>query len=433
MLSAKNIKELRDKFVSPSLSISYRDPLHIVRGKGQYLYDMDGKKYLDGINNISHVGHCHPEVTKTLYKQTKTLNTNTRYLHENIVLYAQELTSRLPEHLQVCFFTNSGSESNDLALRLARDYTNSKHTIVIQGAYHGHTSATIEVSPYKYDGPGGRGAAKFIHEVPMPDSYRGSWKTSRADILEYYVDHVDSILDFLYRKDEQVSAFISESILGCGGQIFFPEGFLALANKKVKKVGGLCIADEVQIGFGRVGSHFWGFESENTVPDIITMGKSMGNGHPLSAVVTTQKIAQKFNNGMEYFNSFGGNPVSCAVGRTVLEIIDKEKLQENAYLVGKYLIKELNDLKMRHNLIGDIRGRGLFLGIEFIRDHEKMIPAATEAERIVNDMKDRGILLSTDGPDHNVIKIKPPMIFTKQNADQLLDVLDQLLIKKKYN
>ena len=433
MLSAKNIKELRDKFVSPSLSISYRDPLHIVRGKGQYLYDMDGKKYLDGINNISHVGHCHPEVTKTLYKQTKTLNTNTRYLHENIVLYAQELTSRLPEHLQVCFFTNSGSESNDLALRLARDYTNSKHTIVIQGAYHGHTSATIEVSPYKYDGLGGRGAAKFIHEVPMPDSYRGSWKTSRADILEYYVDHVDSILDFLYRKDEQVSAFISESILGCGGQIFFPEGFLALANKKVKKVGGLCIADEVQIGFGRVGSHFWGFESENTVPDIITMGKSMGNGHPLSAVVTTQKIAQKFNNGMEYFNSFGGNPVSCAVGRTVLEIIEKEKLQENAYLVGKYLIKELNDLKMRHNLIGDIRGRGLFLGIEFIRDHEKMIPAATEAERIVNDMKDRGILLSTDGPDHNVIKIKPPMIFTKQNADQLLDVLDQLLIKKKYN
>jgi 4-aminobutyrate aminotransferase-like enzyme len=433
LLSAKNIKELRDKFVSPSLSISYRDPLHIVRGKGQYLYDMDGKKYLDGINNISHVGHCHPEVTKTLYKQTKTLNTNTRYLHENIVLYAQELTSRLPEHLQVCFFTNSGSESNDLALRLARDYTNSKHTIVIQGAYHGHTSATIEVSPYKYDGPGGRGAAKFIHEVPMPDSYRGSWKTSRADILEYYVDHVDSILDFLYRKDEQVSAFISESILGCGGQIFFPEGFLALANKKVKKVGGLCIADEVQIGFGRVGSHFWGFESENTVPDIITMGKSMGNGHPLSAVVTTQKIAQKFNNGMEYFNSFGGNPVSCAVGRTVLEIIEKEKLQENAYLVGKYLIKELNDLKMRHNLIGDIRGRGLFLGIEFIRDHEKMIPAATEAERIVNDMKDRGILLSTDGPDHNVIKIKPPMIFTKQNADQLLDVLDQLLIKKKYN
>jgi len=433
LLSIKNIKKLRDQFISPSLSISYTDPLHIVRGKGQYLYDRNGKKYLDGINNISHVGHCHPEVTKTLYKQSKTLNTNTRYLHENIVLYAQELISRLPSHLQVCFFTNSGSESNDLALRLARNYTNSNHTIVIEGAYHGHTAATIEVSPYKYDGPGGKGAAKFIHQVPMPDIYRGSWRASSADILEYYLQHVDSILDSLNRKDEQVSAFISESILGCGGQIFFPEGFLSLANQKVKNVGGLCIADEVQIGFGRVGSHFWGFESENTVPDIITMGKSMGNGHPLSAVVTTQEIAQKFNNGMEYFNSFGGNPVSCAVGRTVLEIIEKEKLQENAYLVGKYLIKELNDLKMRHNLIGDIRGRGLFLGIELIRDHEKMIPAVSEAEGIVNDMKDRGILISTDGPDHNVIKIKPPMVFTKKNADQLLDTLDQLLIKKKYN
>ena len=433
MLSIKNIKKLRDQFISPSLSISYTDPLHIVRGQGQYLYDRNGKKYLDGINNISHVGHCHPEVTKTLYEQSKTLNTNTRYLHENIVLYAQELISRLPSHLQVCFFTNSGSESNDLALRLARNYTNSNHTIVIEGAYHGHTAATIEVSPYKYDGPGGKGASEFIHQVPMPDIYRGSWRASSTDILEYYLQHVDSILDSLNRKDEQVSVLISESILGCGGQIFFPEGFLSLANQKVKNVGGLCIADEVQIGFGRVGSHFWGFESENTVPDIITMGKSMGNGHPLSAVVTTQEIAQKFNNGMEYFNSFGGNPVSCAVGRTVLEIIEKEKLQENAYLVGKYLIKELNDLKMRHNLIGDIRGRGLFLGIELIRDHEKMIPALSEAEGIVNDMKDQGILISTDGPDHNVIKIKPPMVFTKKNADQLLDTLDQLLIKKKYN
>ncbi|MFL3027161.1 MAG: aminotransferase class III-fold pyridoxal phosphate-dependent enzyme [Candidatus Neomarinimicrobiota bacterium] len=433
MLSIKNIKKLRDQFISPSLSISYKDPLHIVRGKGQYLYDRNGTKYLDAINNISHVGHCHPKVIETLYEQSKTLNTNTRYLHENIVLYAQELINRLPAHLQVCYFTNSGSESNDLALRIARDYTNSNHTIVIEGAYHGHTSATIEVSPYKYDGPGGKGKATYIHPVPMPDAYRGSWRGSNADILEYYVGHVDSILDSLNRGGEQVSAFISESILGCGGQILFPEGFLSLANDKVRDVGGLCIADEVQIGFGRVGSHFWGFESENTVPDIITMGKSMGNGHPLSAVVTTQEIAQKFNNGMEYFNSFGGNPVSCAVGRTVLEIIEKEKLQENAYLIGKYLIKELNDLKIRHNLIGDIRGRGLFLGIELIRDHENMVPAASEAEEIVNDMKDRGILVSTDGPNHNVIKIKPPMIFTKKNADQLLDTLDQLLIKKKYN
>ena len=433
MLNKRHIKELRDQFISPSLSVSYRDPLHIVKGKGQYLYDRDGKKYLDGINNISHVGHCHPKVSNTLYEQSKTLNTNTRYLHENIVLYAQDLINTLPSQLQVCYFTNSGSESNDLALRLARNYTNSSHTIVIEGAYHGHTTATIEISPYKYDGPGGKGAADFIHQISMPDPYRGIYRKNNANISENYAEQVKIILDSLEEKGEKVSAFISESILGCGGQIFYPKGFLQLANKLVKNAGGICIADEVQIGFGRVGSHFWGFESENTIPDIVTMGKSMGNGHPLSAVVTTKEIAEKFNNGMEYFNSFGGNPVSCAVGRTVLEIIEKEKLQENAYLIGKYLIKELNGLKMRHSLIGDIRGRGLFLGVELIRDHEKLIPASSEAYQIINDMKDQGVLLSTDGPDHNVIKIKPPMLFTKNNADQLLDTLDQLLIGNKYN
>jgi len=433
LLSIKKIKELRDQFISPSLSLSYKNPLHIIKGEGQYLYDRDGKEYLDAINNISHVGHCHTEIINTLYKQSKTLNTNTRYLHEDIVLYAQELISTLPSHLQVCFFTNSGSESNDLALRLARNYTNSNHTIVIEGAYHGHTEATIEVSPYKYDGPGGNSNKKYIHQIPMPDTFRGIYRGDTADISASYLSHLERILDSLKKKNERISAFISESILGCGGQIFFPEGFLALANNIIKKFGGICIADEVQIGFGRVGSHFWGFESENTFPDIITMGKSMGNGHPLSAVVTTKEIAQKFDNGMEYFNSFGGNPVSCAVGRTVLKIIEREKLQENAYLVGRYLIEELNDLKIRHKLIGDVRGRGLFLGIELIRDYDKMIPAASEAEQIVNDMKDHGILISTDGPDKNVLKIKPPMIFNKNNADQLLDTLDQLLIKNKYN
>jgi 4-aminobutyrate aminotransferase and related aminotransferases len=267
----------------------------------------------------------------------------------------------------------------------------------------------------------------------MLDTFRGIYRGDTADISASYLSHLERILDSLKNKNERISAFISESILGCGGQIFFPEGFLALANNIIKKFGGICIADEVQIGFGRVGSHFWGFESENTFPDIITMGKSMGNGHPLSAVVTTKEIAQKFDNGMEYFNSFGGNPVSCAVGRTVLKIIEREKLQENAYLVGRYLIEELNDLKIRHKLIGDVRGRGLFLGIELIRDYDKMIPAVSEAEQIVNDMKDHGILISTDGPDKNVLKIKPPMVFNKNNADQLLDTLKQKLIKNKYN
>jgi 4-aminobutyrate aminotransferase-like enzyme len=267
----------------------------------------------------------------------------------------------------------------------------------------------------------------------MPDSYRGKYRSNDGDITLKYADCVQQILDRLHNDSKQISAFIAEAILGCGGQIIFPEEFLASASKKVQQAGGLYIADEVQIGFGRVGSHFWGFESENAWPDIVTMGKSMGNGHPLSAVVTTKEIADAFNNGMEYFNSFGGNPVSCAVGKAVLEVIEEENLQANAFQVGTYLMDQLNNLKQKHNIIGDVRGRGLFFGIELIRDPEKLTPASDEAEKIANDMKDHGILLSTDGPDHNVLKIKPPMVFTKDNSDQLVETLDRLLIQNNFN
>jgi 4-aminobutyrate aminotransferase-like enzyme len=316
---------------------------------------------------------------------------------------------------------------------MARNYTSSNQTIVIAGAYHGHTKATIEVSPYKYDGPGGAGSPDFVHQIPMPDPYRGKYRSNDGDITLKYADCVQQILDSLHNDSKQISAFIAEAILGCGGQIFFPEDFLAAASKKVQQAGGLYIADEVQIGFGRVGSHFWGFESENAWPDIVTMGKSMGNGHPLSAVVTTKEIADAFNNGMEYFNSFGGNPVSCAVGKAVLEVIEEENLQANAFQVGAYLMDQLNNLKQMHNIIGDVRGRGLFFGIELIRDPEKLTPANNEAEKIANDMKDHGILISTDGPDHNVLKIKPPMVFTKDNTDQLVETLDSLLIQNNFN
>ena len=433
MLSTENIKKLRYQYIGPSLSLSYHEPLHIVKGKGQYLYGSDGRQYLDAVNNISHVGHCHPCVLAALEEQNRLLNTNTRYLHDNIVTYAEELTNKLPAKLDVCYFTNSGSESNDLALRLARNYTGSNQTIVIAGAYHGHTNTTIEVSPYKFDGSGGTGSPDFVHQIPMPDPYRGKYRSNDGDIASKYADCVQQILDVLHDDNKQVSAFIAEAILGCGGQIFFPEGFLVAANTKVQQAGGVCIADEVQIGFGRVGSHFWGFESENALPDIVTMGKSMGNGHPLSAVVTTREIADAFSNGMEYFNSFGGNPVSCAVGRAVLKVIEEEKLQANALQVGEYLMDQLNDLKQRHKIIGDVRGRGLFLGIELIENPEILTPASDEAEKIVNDMKDHGILISTDGPDHNVLKIKPPMVFTKDNADQLAETLDRVLIQNNFN
>ncbi|MED5434276.1 MAG: aminotransferase class III-fold pyridoxal phosphate-dependent enzyme, partial [Candidatus Neomarinimicrobiota bacterium] len=303
MLSHKEIIELRKNLLSPSLSLSYAEPLHIVKGHAQYLFDANGNRYLDAVNNIQHVGHCHPKVAEAAKKQYDLLNTNTRYLDETIVRYAQALTSHLPDGLDVCFFTNSGSESNDLALRLARIATQSEETIVLDGAYHGHVSSLIDISPYKHNGKGGSGPPSYVHTVPMPDTFRGKYRGESAS--DRYLNELKNILSKIRKEDKKVSAFMVESIMGCGGQLILPQNFLKQSFKLVRNAGGLCIADEVQIGFGRVGTNFWGFETSGVIPDIVTMGKSMGNGHPLSAVVTTKKIADKFNNGMEYFNSFG--------------------------------------------------------------------------------------------------------------------------------
>jgi len=425
MLSHKEIIELRKNLLSPSLSLSYAEPLHIVKGHAQYLFDANGNRYLDAVNNIQHVGHCHPKVAEAAKKQYDLLNTNTRYLDETIVRYAQALTSHLPDGLDVCFFTNSGSESNDLALRLARIATQSEETIVLDGAYHGHVSSLIDISPYKHNGKGGSGPPSYVHTVPMPDTFRGKYRGESAS--DRYLNELKNILSKIRKEDKKVSAFMVESIMGCGGQLILPQNFLKQSFKLVRNAGGLCIADEVQIGFGRVGTNFWGFETSGVIPDIVTMGKSMGNGHPLSAVVTTKKIADKFNNGMEYFNSFGGNPVSCAVGNAVLNVIKEEGMQHNALEVGSYLLNELKSLQSKHSIIGDVRGMGLFIGIELIRDIKNLQPADTEATMIVNQMKDQKILLSTDGPDHNVIKIKPPMIFNRENANELILKLSDVL------
>ena len=424
MLNHNEILDLRSKHLGPSLSIAYDEPLHIVRGAGQYIFDAKGNRYLDCVNNIQHVGHCHPKVVEAAQSQYETLNTNTRYLDETIVKYAKELTATLPDGLDVCFFTNSGSEANDLALRMARECSKSKETILLDGAYHGNLSSLIEISPYKHNGPGGNGAPDHVHVIPMPDSFRGKYRGE--DCGDRYIDEVITAVNNIQDNDKKVSAFISEALMGCGGQLILPEGFLQKAFELVKKDGGLCIADEIQIGFGRMGSHFWGFESESVVPDIVTMGKSMGNGHPLSAVVTTKEIADKFNNGMEYFNSFGGNSVSCAVGQAVLDVIKDESLQDHALKVGDYLLEQLQQLKQHHEIIGDVRGRGLFIGIELNRD-EDLTPADTEAHNIINRMKEKGVLLSTDGPDHNVIKIKPPIVFNIENAEELVKKLDETM------
>ena len=418
-----NIIEQRKRILSPSLSLSYNEPLHIIKGRRQYLYDANGNEFLDATNNIQHVGHCHPKVIEATLKQLKKLNTNTRYLDETILDYASLLIQKMPNKLDKVFFTNSGSESNDLALRLARNYLQNNETIVLDGAYHGHLISLIEVSPYKYNGPGGFKPPGNVHALPIPDPYRGKYRGK--DSGRKYAEEMNVTL----KRIRIPPTFLSESIMGCGGQLIPPEGFMKKAYELVKANKGLCIADEVQIGFGRMGDVFWGFESQNVVPDIVSLGKSIGNGHPLSVVITTKEIADRFNNGMEYFNSYGGNPVSCAIGKAVLEIIEEEELQKNAREVGIRLLKMLQELKEKHEQIGDVRGKGLFLGVEIMEGSDFSQPSKEIATTIVNKMKDSGILVSTDGPDHNVIKIKPPMVFNFQNACQLAETLDRILLK----
>ena len=425
--SGGEILEARRAHVGPSLSVSYRRPLTIVRGWMQHLFDADGRAYLDAVNNVPHVGHSHPRVVEAGQRQMAVLNTNTRYLHERLAEYAERLTATLPAPLRVCYFVNSGSEANELALRLARACTGSRETIVVDVAYHGNTNAAVEISPYKFDGPGGAGAPPHVHVVPTPDVYRGVYRGTAPDLGARYATHVAAAVDRLTGAGARPGAFIAESILSCAGQIVLPTGYLAGAYEAVRAAGGVCIADEVQVGFGRVGSHLWAFETQGVVPDIVTMGKPIGNGHPLGAVVTTPDIARAFANGMEYFNTFGGNPVSCAIGLAVLDVVRDEGLQDRARDVGGRLLDGLRALAGRHALIGDVRGLGLFVGVEFVRDPETREPAGHEAGLVANRMRDRGVLVSTDGPFHNVLKIKPPLCFGAADADRLVSTLDGIL------
>ncbi|MFT6808766.1 MAG: 4-aminobutyrate aminotransferase-like enzyme/Ser/Thr protein kinase RdoA (MazF antagonist) [Saprospiraceae bacterium] len=426
------IIEIRKQILGPSLSISYDRPLHMVRGYGQYLYDINGRRYLDTVNNVAHVGHEHPRVVSAAQQQMALLNTNTRYLHQNIVRFAEALLETLPAELSVVHFVNSGSEANELALRMAKTCSRQRDMLAIEIGYHGNTGGCIDVSSYKFDGSGGVGSPDFTHILPIPDTYRGIHKNAKDPGREYS-DYANSIIERVSKKGRGIAGFIGESIISCGGQVMLPEGYLKHIYRSVRDAGGLCIADEVQVGFGRIGKHFWGFELQDVVPDIVTMGKPIGNGHGLAAVVTTRAVADEFSNGMEYFNTFGGNPVSCAIGYEVLQVIKDEGLQGNALVVGNYLKEKLRELKREFEVIGDVRGEGLFLGFELVRDSVSLEPADLEASYLANRMRSRGILMSTDGPHHNVIKIKPPMIFTKVNADFLIENLRFVLKEDIFN
>lgn len=421
--TAAAITQRRRTNVSPSLSLSYDDPLHIVQGDGAELIDIDGRRWLDLVNNVAHVGHEHPRVVDAITEQARRLNTNTRYLHSNIVDYAERLRALFPDPLSVVFITNSGSEAVDLALRLARTTTGREGVLTLDWAYHGNLSSLVEISPYKFNRSGGRGPTKRVRICELPDPFRGT----HSDNGPAYADDVGRQARALADAGVPAAVFIHESISGCGGQIDLAPGYLEAAYANARAAGALCIADEVQCGLGRVGADWWAFEQQGVVPDIVTMGKPLGNGHPLGAVITTPHIARAFANGMEYFNTFGGNPVSCAAGLAVLDVIDDERLRANAEATGDYLIARLRKLAVRHPSIGDVRGRGLFIGIDLVDATGTRNPATRLAAATVEGLRHRGILVSSDGPDANVLKIKPPMVITTDQVDRTIDALDETL------
>ena len=424
--TAETLNTRRELF-GRNLSVSYEKPLKIVRGWRQYLYDDTGRAYLDVYNNVPLVGHSHPRVVRAVQEQMALLNTNTRYLHDNAIRYAERLTRLLPEPLRVCYFVNSGSEANELALRLARTHTGREDVIVLEHAYHGHTNTLIDISPYKFNGPGGRGRKPWVHVAPIPDDYRGAYRRGDAEAGKKYAQHVQQIIEEARRSGRETGAFIAETLPSVAGQIVFPPGYLAEAYKQVRAAGGVCVADEVQVGFGRLGTHFWGFETQNAVPDIVVLGKPIGNAFPLAAVVTTREIAASFDNGMEFFSTFGGNPVACAAGLAVLEVVEEEGLQENALRVGRQLKAQLEGLREKHQVLGDVRGAGLFLGLDLVGDRETREAAPAQASYVVNRLREKGVLTGTDGPPHNVLKLRPPLIFTNADAELFTATLDAVL------
>jgi 4-aminobutyrate aminotransferase-like enzyme/Ser/Thr protein kinase RdoA (MazF antagonist) len=421
----------RRRRLGRNLSLAYADPLKVARGWMQYLCDDHGRQYLDAYNNVPHAGHSHPRIVAATMEQMRALNTNTRYLHDAIGRYAERLCATLPPSLSVCYFVNSGSEANELALRLARTHTRARDVIVLDSAYHGNTTTLVDISPYKFNGSGGNGRAEWVHVAPIPDDYRGPFKRSDPEAGRKYADALGEITADLRSRDRRIAAFICETCPSVGGQIMPPPGYLAAAYAHVRDAGGVCIADEVQTAYGRVGDAFYAFELQDVVPDVLVLGKPIGNGYPLGAVVTTREIAASFDNGMEFFSTFGGSTVSCAAGVATLDTVLDEELQLHAQRVGARLSAELARLATRHEILGDVRGRGLFVGVELVRDRASLAPATSDALRIVNAMRERGVLLGTEGPFSNVLKIRPPMPFNEHDVDWLVGTLDEVLTPRR--
>lgn len=411
----------RQEHLSTLLSVSYDTPIQMDRSAFQYMYDMHGNTFLDAYNNIPHVGHSHPKVVEAGKRQMAKLNTNTRYLFDLLPDYAEKLLSYFPKKLNKVFFVNSGSAASDLAMRMAYAHTGHKKIMVTEHGYHGNTQIGIDISDYKFNNKKGQGQRDYILKTQIPDTYNGPYHDEDAG-HRYAQDAIEQ----LESSPESIAAFISEPIVGCGGQVPLAQGYLKELYPAVRKQGGICISDEVQTGFGRLGDHFWGFEAQEVIPDMIILGKPIANGHPMGAVVTTDAIAASFGKGVEFFSSFGGNPVSCAIALSVLEIIEEEELQAQAKEVGDYYKSLFIKLKAKYNCIGDVRGSGLFLGVEII-DPQLGTTDQALAHHIKNELRQRHILISTDGPDDSVLKTKPPLCFTKENAKEVVTTSELIL------
>jgi 4-aminobutyrate aminotransferase-like enzyme len=410
----------RRRLLGPAYRLFYAEPVHVTRGEGVWLYDPEGRAYLDVYNNVASVGHCHPHVVEALSRQAALLNTHTRYLHDSVLDYAERLLDYFPAELGHVMFTCTGSEANDLALRIAKAHTGGTGVIVTENAYHGVTSAIAEMSP-------SLGSSMILGDhvrtVPAPDAYRHDGR----DVGAAFADHVRGALDDMRARGIKPAALIVDTIFSSDGVFTDPPGFLQEAVAEVRKAGALVIADEVQPGFGRTGGQMWGFQRHGLVPDIVTLGKPMGNGHPIAGMVARPDILKEFGERMRYFNTFGGNPVSAAVGMAVLDVIEREELMENAAKVGAYLSDGLKGLANIYPIIGDIRATGLFIGAELVRDRSTRKPATEETARIVNGLRARNVLISAAGLSANVLKIRPPLVFSKDNADLFLTTFNDVL------
>jgi 4-aminobutyrate aminotransferase-like enzyme len=423
--AADELLERRRRVLGPALApLSYDRPLYLVRGQGTVMFDERGVAYLDAYNNVPVVGHCHPRVTAAISEQSSTLNTNTRYLHEIIVELAERLVATMPDGLDTVMFVNSGSEANDIAWRLATAYTGERGAIVTGHAYHGVTTATIALSPEEWTEENG---PLHVATVPAPDDYRGPHRNDDPGWVDRYVAYLDVALDELHRRGVRLAAFFVDSLFTSDGIFTPPPSYLQNIVGRVHDAGGLVVADEVQGGFGRSGSHMWSFERSLITPDFVTLGKPMGNGHPIAAIVTRSEIAERFAAKSDVFSTFGGNPVACRAALAVLDVVRDEALQHHAAVVGAGLRTSLEGLMHRHHVIGDVRGAGLMIGVELVLDKSTREPAPGMAHGVVNRMRDHGVLIGTTGRDGNVLKIRPPLVLSAEEAGVIGSTLDACL------